>query len=96
MRHMYPLMRLTAGWIHSAWGDYKQALTQLELAESLAAELQMRPLLWQAQDAAASALDALGRHSEASQKRQSAQEVIQEIAGLFHDDALRQAYLTKF
>jgi predicted ATPase len=95
MRHLYPLMRLAAGQIHAAWGDHRHALVELELAENLAAGMQMRPLLWQAQEAAANTLDALGRPREAAQKRQAAQGVIQEIAGLFEDDTLRQAYLSQ-
>jgi tetratricopeptide (TPR) repeat protein len=96
MRHMYPLMRLTAGRVHSARGEDKLALAQFTLTETLAAELQMRPLLWQAQQAAADALDALGRPAEATKKRLAAQDVIQEIAGLFHEETLRRAFLAKF
>lgn len=95
MHHMYPLVRLTSGRIHAAFGEHGHALSQLAIAENFAERLQMRPLLWQTQAAAASSLDALGRHQEAAQKRQAAQAVIQEIAGFFHDDTLRQAYLSQ-
>jgi hypothetical protein len=95
MHHMYPLVRLTSGRVHAAFGEHRHALVQLEMAEGFAGKLQMRPLLWQTQEAMASSLDALGRHHEATQKRQAAQGVIHEIAELFQDEPLRQAYVSQ-
>jgi tetratricopeptide (TPR) repeat protein len=96
MRYLFPLMRLTAGRIHNDWGDYQQALAHLEIAETLATEMKLRPILWQTQLAAAGTLEVLERHIEAAQKRLAAQAVIQTIAALFEDDALRQVYLDRF
>jgi hypothetical protein len=63
------------------------------LAEQEAQELGMRPLVWQARAAAADVLTALGQASQAEEKRQAAQAMVGEIAGLFEAQDLRAAFL---
>jgi hypothetical protein len=50
--------------------------------------MDMRPALWQAQSGAAHALDAMGRHDEATKKRTQATDTIGSISALFKDQAL--------
>ncbi len=55
----------------------------------------MRPYLWQTCNSAARVLDVLGRTTEAAEKREHARTVVAEIADLFEDDTLRQAFLAQ-
>jgi ATP/maltotriose-dependent transcriptional regulator MalT len=93
MRHVEPLVALTTGRIHAARGELEAALGEFSSAETLARGMRMRPVAWQAQLAASQALAAAGREAEAAVKRQAAQAIIDEIAGMFQDEELRRRYL---
>jgi len=69
------------------------ALQHLARSESLATEMQMRPSVLRARASAASLLSKLGRTSDAEKKRSEARAMIEEIAGLFKDETLKQAFI---
>jgi hypothetical protein len=55
----------------------------------------MRPLAWQARAGAARSLVALGRADEAERKQREARAMIDEIAGLFEDEAMRAMFVAQ-
>jgi ATP/maltotriose-dependent transcriptional regulator MalT len=93
MQHVLPLTYSTLGRVLAAQGEVAQALEAFAQAESAALKLGMRPAIVQSRLAAASVLKSAGREEEANEKRVKAQATIEEIAALFQDEALRQAYL---
>ena len=93
MRHFYPLMSLAQAQVSVGQGDPSRALEEFSRGESLALEMGMRPLAWQARAGAAQVLSNLGREGEAADKRSGALELIHEIGGLFEDQSLRSMYL---
>jgi class 3 adenylate cyclase/tetratricopeptide (TPR) repeat protein len=93
MRHLYPLTGLIKGKVLVARGDLDAGLAVLDQAEAEATELNMRPLVWQARAAAADALVRSGRMEQAGEKRAAAKAMVAEIADLFSDGDLRQAFL---
>jgi class 3 adenylate cyclase/tetratricopeptide (TPR) repeat protein len=93
MQDMYPFTSLVLGQMLLAAGDCKASLETLKQAEAEARALEMRPVLWQASLEMAKALDRLGEADQAETMRNQARAVAEEIAGLFADPALRQAYL---
>jgi class 3 adenylate cyclase/tetratricopeptide (TPR) repeat protein len=94
MRHLFPLVRLTSGRVLAANGDHDAALAQFALSEKWAAELTLRPILWQAQAHAARSLQALENPAQAEAKRKDARAVIDEIAKGFTNEELRTAFRT--
>jgi hypothetical protein len=70
----------------------ERALELYSEAEAVAREMEMRPLVLQATEAAAVVLSKLGRESEAEGKRAEARVMIEEIAGLFQDEQLRALF----
>jgi tetratricopeptide (TPR) repeat protein len=88
MRHMYPLVYYARGEVSLARADHAGAYGWFSLAEREAAVMDMRPVLWQTQAGAAHALDALGRHDEATTKRTQATDTIGSISALFKDQTL--------
>jgi ATP/maltotriose-dependent transcriptional regulator MalT len=92
MKFLYPLVAFTDAQVSAARGESEGALEQFGRAEELAAAMQMRPLVWQAQAGAAAVLSALGRAAEAEAKRRQARAVIDEIAGLFEDEKLGEMF----
>jgi tetratricopeptide (TPR) repeat protein len=93
MRHMYPLTSLVEGKVRMAGGNLKGALVDFERAEVEAEALGMRPYILEARLIQAEALSAMGQSEEADTKRTKAQEMVDEIAGLFQDEDLRSEYL---
>jgi tetratricopeptide (TPR) repeat protein len=93
LRQHYPLTALTQGKVRAAAGQHEQALPVFEQAIREAQAMQMRPILWQANAAAAQALLVTGRRQDAWQAWAAAKEVVGEIGNLFQDVELRQAYL---
>lgn len=92
LRHLSPLVELVAGRIHAGRGEFELALGCFERAEAEALALRMAPTVWQAQVGAAVALAVLDQPGAAAEKRQSAQSVIDAIAGRFHDTTLRDSF----
>jgi hypothetical protein len=92
MKQVLPLIDLAEGDAQAALGQPAAALEAFERAEAQAAAMGMRPMTWKAQAGAARALDALKRPDEAGAKRQRAQVMVEEIAGLFEDADLRQQF----
>jgi tetratricopeptide (TPR) repeat protein len=93
MKYYYPLTDFADARVIAARDEMEGALRRFARAEGLALGMKMRPLLWQARAGAARVLSAMGRRSEAEEKRRQAREVIDEIAGLFQDEKLRTIYL---
>ncbi|HLF28278.1 MAG TPA: adenylate/guanylate cyclase domain-containing protein [Anaerolineae bacterium] len=93
MKHLYPLVAMTDAQVSADCGETGRALEQYAQAESLAVSMQMRPIVWQARHSAAQLLSGLGRTAEAEAKRNGARTAIDEIAGLFEDQSLRERYL---
>ena len=93
MRHLVPLLYLILGKIQGDQGEIKKALTHFSTSETAALEMGMRPIIWQARAATADLLQAKGDNAGAAEKRIEAQAMVEEIAGLFTDQALREAYL---
>src|SRR3990170_2305547 len=93
MRDMLPSIEWAYGRVLSAKADWDSALGYFLKAEQLAAELQLRPLLWQAQLGAAQAYAATGRMVEAEEKRSLAQAVVEEIAAMFQEPDHRRLFL---
>ena len=93
MMHFYPLMSLAQAQVSLGLGDTSRALEEFCKGETLALNMGMRPMVWQARAGAAQVLDALGRDEEATDKRNGALSMIHEIGGLFEDQSLRATYL---
>jgi tetratricopeptide (TPR) repeat protein len=93
MRHYSPFTNLILGQVLVNNGGCEDGLEALKRAEAEALSLEMRPIVWQARQAMGQALDRLGQADEAKAKRSEAMAVAKEIAGLFEDQELRQAYL---
>jgi class 3 adenylate cyclase/tetratricopeptide (TPR) repeat protein len=70
-----------------------RALELYTRAETRAAAMTMRPLVWQARAGAAHVLAAMGRPDEAEAKRQAARAMIDEIAALFEDETMCDAFV---
>ncbi len=93
MQFLYPLVEFADAHVSAAQADHARALEHFTRAESLASEMHMRPLLWQARAGAAQALSTLGRGSEAETKLKEARDTVDEIAQLFTDEQLKAAFL---
>ena len=94
MRNLVPLMRLTLGKVQAAAGYHEAALQQFAIGAERARELSMRPVLWQAQLAAARSLDALDRSDEARIQQVAAIATIDEITTMFRDQTLATEFRT--
>jgi len=90
---MLPLTWLTLGKLLATRGESTAALEAVDNAESAAAKLEMRPIVWQSRLTAAGILESLSDEEAARAKRAGARVVVEEIAGLLQDDTLRTAYL---
>ncbi len=93
MRNQEPLAFLTRGRVQLALGKAEQARADFEQAASLAEALGFRPLLWQARLELGNLLAATGVVNEAQANLDRARQVIDEIAGDFQSEDLRQAFL---
>ncbi len=93
MNNEYPSVAWADGLVSAACGDQVRALEQFNRAESLAQEMQMRPLVWRARVGAARALASLNRPAEAEEKQNAARAMIDEIAGLFQDEKWRVPFV---
>lgn len=93
MRHMYPLTSLTMGKVKFASGHLKAALEKFDRAEAEAKPLGLRPMILDARLAQAEVLSTSGQNEEAITKQNQAQDMVKEIAALFHDETLRSEYL---
>jgi class 3 adenylate cyclase/tetratricopeptide (TPR) repeat protein len=92
MTFLYPTMDLADGRVQATLGNDAVALERFADAEDRAVAMGQRPLIWQAQAAAARLLDKLGRPAESEVKLAAARAGIEEIAALFADESLRVAY----
>ena len=93
MKHFYPLLSFADANVSLAREDSAKALESFERAESLALEMGMRGFAWQAMAGAAGVLAASGRSDEGAAKKAQAVAMVNEIAGLFEDQSLRDMYL---
>lgn len=92
IQHLAPIIALTTGQVAAAQRDDERALREFERAEFYAAEMNFRPLVWQARAAAARVLDRLGQDTPAREKRAQAQTMLDEIASLFTDPNYRTLF----
>jgi tetratricopeptide (TPR) repeat protein len=93
MQDNLPLISLTRAQLITAQGQIDRALEQFNLTETLAQDMNMRPLVWQARAGAGQILSNSGRISEADLKRRQAQVIIDEMADLIDDESLRAHFL---
>ena len=93
MKHLYPLVALAEAQVNLAKGQNERALEDFERCESLALEMQMRPLVLQSRLGAAQILNESGQSDQAAAKQADARAMIEEMAGLFEDDALRRMFI---
>ncbi|MGB8647723.1 MAG: adenylate/guanylate cyclase domain-containing protein [Anaerolineae bacterium] len=93
MRNLYPSVALTHGQVLAAQHKDEQALELFARAVELGDKMKMRPVVWQAHAHAARVLTALGRASQAAVEEQAARSMIEEMAGLFNDPEMRQAFV---
>ena len=94
MKHFYPLIALAEAQVAATGADTARALESLALAEQLALDMRMRPLVLQARLGAVPLLEASGRSDEAEAKKAEARMTMEEIASLFESEDLRKSYLT--
>lgn len=92
MRNISPLLSLVMGKIYLAGGELEVALEAFREAETEAMHLIMRPLIWQARASAAETLAKLGHLEEAESMLAAARAMTDEIASLFQDRILREAF----
>lgn len=95
MRHFLPAIALTEGRALHALGDREAALAVLRECEKLAAEMGMRPVLWQALRERAAVLEELGGNSDGESARSKAEEIMAVIAADLSDPDLRSAFLAE-
>ena len=93
MRHVYPLTSLVEGKVLLANGNPEAALQVFERSEIEAVALGMRPYILDARLAQAQTLSNMGREDDAIEKMKEAQSMVEEIAELIQDEALRGEYL---
>ncbi len=93
MKWFYPSVDEADARIAAACGDSTRALELYARAESLALEMQMRPIVWQARAGAANVLEKSGKTKEADAKRKAARVMMEEIAALFEDESMRAAFV---
>jgi ATP/maltotriose-dependent transcriptional regulator MalT len=94
MHNHQPFNYLVLGKVHLAAGQYEQSFNYSAQAEETAAALGLRPIVWQACQLAAQALNAGGSTDLAQVKLDQARQVIAEIAAQIQDEDLKQAFLT--
>lgn len=95
MKFVMPFVEWAEAQSLTARGESELALQHLARSEALATEMQMRPSVLQARTSAAGLLSKLGRTREAEAKRSEARAMVEEIAGLFKDETLKQAFVDK-
>jgi ATP/maltotriose-dependent transcriptional regulator MalT len=93
MRNHYPLTALVEGQVLAARGDLERGLEALGKAEREALDLGMQPIAWQARLSASEALASAGNMAQSQQKRAAARAIVEEIAGMFNNETLREAYI---
>jgi tetratricopeptide (TPR) repeat protein len=94
MVQIAPYVSLAMGKVHYAKGDYNKAIEDFSRAELTALEMDLRPVVWQAQANAAKALEISNQNGLAQGKRNRALDVIDEIKNLFEDQELRNIFAT--
>ena len=93
MKFLYPSIELQEALINVERDDMERAFHHFQRTENLAAEMQMRPLVWQSFTGQSRALSAMNQEGAAREKYDAAQEMIKEIGGLFEDQALREKFI---
>jgi class 3 adenylate cyclase/tetratricopeptide (TPR) repeat protein len=91
--YILPFTHLTRGKVLAAKGEVDASLAALNTAETMATEMEMRTVLLDALIEAAVVYDQSGHVDAARQKRDEARAVVEDIAGFFEDETLREAYL---
>jgi len=92
MKYLFPELALAQGRIRVALGEQGEALAQFRRAESSAREMGMRPAIWQALVEQARAYSSLGRAAEALERQSAAADIVNEMARMFDDAKLRDAF----
>jgi tetratricopeptide (TPR) repeat protein len=94
MKSLEPLLAFVSGQILAAQGATGPALEALERAEVLGLQMNLRPIVWQARLASAEALEAAGLTVEGAGERAAARAIVEEMAALFADPTLQEAFLS--
>ena len=93
MKNLYPLIFFAEGCVAEDTGETENAISAFTRATELALEMNLRPIVWQAQAKTGRIHAKTGHEELASQLFQSAQKMINEIASPFEDEHLRQTFL---
>lgn len=93
IRSLYPLIAFAEAQLVTVHDDLDQAAEAYRRAEKLALEMGLRPFIWKARAALSQILMTLGRTAEAEAMKQEAKAMINEIAGLFEDEALKTMFV---
>lgn len=94
MMDQYAPLALLGARVEGAGGDHDAALARFEECDQMASPAGMKRLQLELHAGRARSFDALGRGEEASAARDSARQVMDEIAAAFEDGELRGAFLT--
>ena len=95
MRSYYPFLELVDGYTSAATEDVDRAIRHFTEAVDWADRLSFRPTLWQAAAEAAALLDANGGSQEAEALRERGRAAVDEIAGFFTDERMREEYVER-
>lgn len=93
MKYLLASIELVDAQVSAARGDMPDSLRHYASAESHASRMKMRAMNLQARIGASKVLAAMTRKNEADEKKRQAQALIDEIANLFEDQGLRQAFV---
>jgi class 3 adenylate cyclase/predicted ATPase len=93
MKNHAPRIDLVWAKLSLAQGETQEALDHFRRAEETARHMGMRPFVLQAQAEAAELLLDQGKEQEGLALRHAANDTVEEIAGLFEDEELRDGFL---
>jgi len=93
MKFLYPSIEFQEALISVERDDMERALNHFQRTEKLAAEMQMRPLVWQSYAGQSRALSAMNQEKAAKEKHIAAQEMINQVGDLIEDQALREKFI---
>lgn len=94
MMDQYAPLALLGARVEAASGDHEAALARFEQCDEIASAVGMKRLQLELHAGRARSFDALGRVEDAAAARDSARQLMDEIAAGFEDGELRAAFLT--
>jgi class 3 adenylate cyclase/tetratricopeptide (TPR) repeat protein len=93
MKFMIPSVLYQDALISQKYGDLERSLDLFQKTETLAMDMQMRPLVWHSNAGASQVLTKMNRKDEAKEFNNRARAMIHEIGELFEDEELRRLYI---